>query len=224
MNSLKTLTILIVDDHPLFRKGVRELFRDFCIHTSIDEAQNGIETIKALKKKRYDIVFLDIEMPVLNGIDTAKIIVKDFPEVKILIISSYDSIRYVIELIEIGVHGYILKSIDYEKITLAVKTILENKLYLAPEIQKAWDEYHSQKTINTVKPTSEQCELTIREMQIVEEICEQNSSSTIARKLSISKSTVDNHRRNILKKLKTDNIVAVVLYAIQKGIFKIKKK
>lgn len=220
MNTLKLLNVLVVDDHPLFRNAVCTLLRNSNTIESTDQAPNGLEAIKLLKKKYYDIVLLDIEMPVLDGIETSKAIVKEYPNVKILILTSFDSVRFVIELMKIGVHGYILKSIDEDKIVLAMQTVMDNKKYMSPEIQKAWDEYLKQKPKNN----AEQEELTVREIEIVEEICNQNTSSEIAKKLSISKSTVENHRRNIQKKLNTDNIVAVVIYAIQRGIYKIKKK
>lgn len=219
-SKIKSLCVLVVDDHPVYRKGIKRILNNIEFISECDEADNGTKAIEAMEKKHYDIVLLDLQMPVMDGIETAGIILKRFSRSKIIILTMSDSKRQMVELLDMGVTGYVLKSTDELELTDAIFRVSEGGQYLSKEVDDAWTQFLGNKSkfeLNFQK--SERIELSEREKEIIRMICKQLSTQEIADKLSISTNTVKTHRNHIMKKLDTDNVVGIAIYAVRAGIF-----
>lgn len=219
-NISKSLSVLVVDDHPLYRNGIKRILNNIDFISQCDEAENGKEALKMLLAKHYDIILLDIQMPVMDGVQTASVIKSDFPKSKIIILTMSDSKRQMIELLDMGVLGYVLKSTDELELTDAILRVSEGVQYLSKEVDDVWTKFLGNKSKferNFQKP--EKVELSDREKEIIVMICKQLSTQEIADKLSLSNNTVKTHRNNIMKKLETDNVVGIAIYAVRAGIF-----
>jgi len=212
--------ILLVDDHAVLREGLKtvlELDGNFVI---AGEADNGYDACELVPKVNPDIVLMDIRMKKMDGIEAAKNIKRSFPETKILLLTMHDDENYIMDALEIGVEGYILKMSEMEKVIHAIKVIHENDTYFDPKISRSIakrssdlrDHHKREKYLDTLGLTS-------REIEVVDCIVNGLSSRQIAEKLFISTNTVYNHRRNIFSKLKINRASDLVRIAINKGLF-----
>lgn len=216
----RTLSVLVVDDHPLYRKGIRRILNNIDFVQLCDEAENGKEAIEMLEKQHFDIILLDLQMPVMDGVEAAAIIKKQFPRSKIIILTMSDSKQQMIELLDMGVPGYVLKSTDEFELTNAIMRVSEGGQYLSKEVDNVWTQFLGNKSkFEKSFQKSEKVELSEREKEIIVMICKQMSTQEIADKLSLSQNTVKTHRNHIMKKLDTDNVVGVAIYAVRAGIF-----
>ncbi len=219
-NIHKELSVLVVDDHPLYRNGIRRILNNIEFIKKCDEAENGFECIDKLKESHYDIILLDLQMPEMDGVETASIIKKDFPKCKIIILTMSDSKRQMIELLDMGVLGYVLKSTDELELTDAILRVSEGVQYLSKEVDDVWTRFLGNKSkFERNYHKTEKVDLSEREKEIIRMICKQMSTQEIADKLSLSNNTVKTHRNHIMKKLETDNVVGIAIYAVRAGIF-----
>jgi len=216
----KSLSVLIVDDHPLYRKGIKRILNNIEFVTLCEEAENGRDCIKKLKDAHYDIILLDLQMPEMDGVETAAVIKRDFPKSKIIILTMSDSKRQMIELLDMGVLGYVLKSTDELELTEAILRVSEGVQYLSKEVDDVWTRFLGNKSKFERNPNNAiKVELSEREKEIIRMICKQMSTQEIADKLSLSNNTVKTHRTHIMQKLETDNVVGIAIYAVRAGIF-----
>ncbi len=213
MNQLK---LLVVDDHPLYREGLLRVMKSLPEVVSCDEAGNGHEAIQRCKDNDYDAVFLDISMPVLDGIETTRHLKKHSPDIKIIILTMFQAKHQIIELIELGVKGYLPKELDREDILLALRHIINGDTFFTQEIKHVWEEYQLQKK-SRVQANSFLM-FTCREIEVIRFLCSGYSAKDIAEFLEITESTVNNHRSNIMKKMNVDSVVGLVNYAYKYGI------
>jgi len=211
------INLLFADDHPIYRQGLIKTITSLPMINFCHEAENGLKAFEMCKAKHYHFVILDIEMPVMNGIEAAKLIKKSYPEIHIIIISHYDTKRFIIELIELGVKGYILKSTDGAEMLRALTLIMEGHNYFTPAVLHAWTDYVLDKSFKTKKSSVNA--LSKREIEIIKLFCMQKTAREIGDLLSISPETVNKHRSNIMKKIGVDNAVGLVIYAITHHIF-----
>lgn len=214
----KPINALIVDDHPLIRKAVSNLLKSNPLVKSCEQAENGKIALERFKEKKFDIVFLDIAMPVMDGITTLHHLKHNYPFAKVVILTMFENNRQFIELIELGVSGYLLKTIDDEELNKAIDLILEGRQYFTPIVYNFWIEYISEnKDSNSVYHKSNI--LSTRELEVLQGICMQLNAKEIGEKYFISENTVNNHRSHIMKKTGIHNTVGLVVYAIKNGIF-----
>lgn len=219
-NIAKDLSVLVVDDHPLYRNGIKRILNNIDFVTKCDEAENGKDCIEKLKQTHYDIILLDLQMPELDGVEAAGLIKKDFPRSKIIILTMSDSKRQMIELLDMGVLGYVLKSTDELELTEAILRVSEGVQYLSKEVDDVWTRFLGNKSkFERNYNKNEKVDLSEREKEIIRMICKQMSTQEIADKLSLSNNTVKTHRNHIMKKLETDNVVGIAIYAVRAGIF-----
>ena len=137
MSQPDNLNILVTDDHTLFRRGTMMLLDSFDEVGGVDEAENGKEALDKLSENNFDLILLDLEMPILDGWETAKKIVSKYPEVKIIMVSMHDSLQIISDLIEIGVHSYLLKNADPEEVHKAIVSVTNNDFYYNQLVSKA---------------------------------------------------------------------------------------
>lgn len=210
------LNILVTDDHTLFRRGTMMLLQSFEDVGKVDDAENGKEALEKLEQESFDLILLDLEMPVLDGWETAKKVVSKFPEVKIIMISMHDSLQIISDLIEIGVHSYLLKNADPDEVHKAIVSVTNNDFYYNQLVSKALHKKVQKDGIN--KGVARRADISPREIEILQLICQELTMKEIGEKLFVSEQTVHTHRKNLMKKTKAKNAVGLVKFAFQNGI------
>lgn len=199
---------LIVDDHPLVRDGLRSRFARSDEVMVVGEACDGQEALEKVQELNPEVVLLDINMPVLNGIQAAEAIMDVKPDTIILVLSMHDDREYVVQLIELGARGYVLKSASAEEMLNAIRAVHSGGVYYSPSVADA--------LVN--KPASPTDSLTDREQIILGMLAQGLSSKASAAQLNISPRTVETHRRNIKKKLGLNSMPALIRCAIDCGL------
>lgn len=208
MNKIK---VLVVDDHPMVLEGMRSMLAQInFVHIcgTVCSAYGAVESIKQLTP---DIVITDINMPEISGIELALKIKNEFPDVKVIAMSTFKERSYISQMIQNGASGYLVKSASKEEIEEAILTVMEGKLYLSADVNMNNQERSDMKN----QPT-----LTRREKEILQLIAEGLTNPQISEKLFISLSTVDSHRKNLLLKLEVNNTASLVRQAIYFNLVK----
>jgi DNA-binding NarL/FixJ family response regulator len=210
------LNISLVDDHNLFREGLKLLLSRLSFVDKIFEASNGKEFIDQLPQKKPDIALLDIEMPVMDGIKATKLALQIMPELKIIGLSMYADQSYYTSMIEAGAKGFLMKNSSFDDVQRAISDVAEGRSFFSGEIM---DELIQ--NINRKKIIKQGTNLTGREIEILFQICKGLSNQEIADKLYLSKRTVDKHRENLLLKTGSKNTASLVIFAIKNEIIEI---
>jgi len=213
----KVYNLMIVDDHALFRNGLKLLLNSFDKFKVVAEAATGIEFLNTLELIPVDIVLLDIEMPEMNGITAAQEALKRFPDLKIITLSMYGDEDYYYKMMDAGVVGFLLKDSDIDEVQSALCAAVEGRSYFSQELLQ---NLITQLTLSNDQH-SDQADLTERETEIVNLICQGLSNIEIGEKLFLSKRTVEKHRANILEKTQCRNTASLVMYAIKNRIVKV---
>ncbi|MDI5899517.1 response regulator transcription factor [Flavobacterium sp. LB2P84] len=212
----KTIKIIVVDDEILFRKGISFLLGRETNIEIIFEASNGDELISFLqnnKNNHPDIIIMDLKMPVINGVEATKIIRKEFPELKIIALTSYDSKSFVANMIDVGAVSYLIKNTTPQELLTTIKEVASKGFYYTDYVMKI-----IQSDVLTNKKTKSNFDsnfLSPREIEVLKLICIQKSTVEIAEQLFISPRTVEGHRNNLLLKTESRNIAGLVVYAVQ---------
>ncbi|HCX22572.1 MAG: DNA-binding response regulator [Flammeovirgaceae bacterium] len=213
----KAIKVLIADDHTLFRKGMSMMVKTFPGVVSVHDVENGQKALDYLGENPVDILLLDLEMPVLDGWETSRKVVNNFPDTYIIMISMHDSLKLISDLIEIGVHSYLLKSAEPEEVQKAMISVINNDFYYNQLVARALHQKvrlgNSDKLLEDDKN-----QLTKREIEILELICQELTMKEIGEKLFISEQTIHTHRKNLMKKTEAKNAVGLVKFAIQNHI------
>lgn len=213
------INIVLADDEVLFRKGISFLLQRESNFNIIFEANDGQELVDYLKSVEIlpDIVITDLKMPNLNGVETTKILHAEFPELKIIALTSYNTPSFISNMIQVGAVSYIVKNASPEEVVLTINEVASKGFYYNEEVMKViYKDIISGK--QPVKSDLDSMQLTTREIEILKLICKQYNAVEIAETLSISPRTVEGHRNNLLIKTQTKNIAGLVVYAIQNNI------
>jgi DNA-binding NarL/FixJ family response regulator len=210
------LKIIIVDDHKIFREGIKSLITTEKIASVIAEAKDGQEFINLLDNNFPDVVLMDISMPIMNGLEATKIAIQKYPNLNILVLSSYSDSDYHQKMVEAGVKGFILKDSGMAELQEAIEHISKGECFFLNELLKNIIKLGSK--TNTKKREIIEGSLSKREIEIVILICGGMSNEEIAEKLFISKETVKGHRKNIMFKTECNNTASLVMYAIKNEI------
>ncbi len=210
--------IIVTDDHRLFRKGMCALLSEFEDVGETGEAGNGEELINQIKAAKFlpDIILLDINMPVMDGVETTLYLKAHYPGIRIVIISMEEDVQLVTHLISKGVDGYLLKNSDPDELELAIRMVMKNEFYLSTSLTGAIFKGGSKD--ETSMPENEFSE---RELEILQLICEQYTATEIATKLLISVRTAEGHRRKLLEKSRSKNMAGLVVFAIKNKLVSI---
>jgi DNA-binding NarL/FixJ family response regulator len=212
MDHSSPLRILIADDHKMFIDGIRSLLRNEKQFEFVGEASDGQEALDILKGTPADILITDINMPKMSGTELTKQVKKDYPEIKVLVVTMYNDPAIVNEILMAEAEGYILKNTGKEELVNALTQIADNGTFYSREILEIMVKARMKR-----KATSEQ-NLSPRETEIVKLIGQELSTAAIAEKLFISPRTVDTHRKNILEKTGCKTIVGLMKYAFENNL------
>lgn len=206
------ITTLIIDDQALVRSGIRNLLLDIQGIKVLDEATGGEEGIKMASKLQPHVVLLDFKMPDIDGLDVIKRLLKNDPELKVMMVSAYECDAIPIKLIEAGALGYITKGASKDEMIQAIRTVSRGQLYVSPTIanQLASRHFRGSKT-----PFDD---LSGRELQITMMVAQGNRVNDISKKLHMSPKTVNSYRYRIFDKLRIDSDVKLIHLAYQYGL------
>lgn len=211
-----SIRILLVDDHQMMRDGLRSILDLEDDLDVVGEAGNGFEALEMARTRRPDVIVMDIGMKDLNGIEATRQIVAQNPRAKVVALSTYSNEPYVISMLEAGACGYVLKDAAVDEMRRAIRVVAGGSHYLSPEV--AGTVVTSRLRGPAQDGASAPSQLGARERQILQLLAEGHTSSEIARRLHIATTTVDSHRRNIMKKLDLHSVAELTKYAIREGL------
>jgi len=215
---MNKINVLIADDHKIFRDGIKALLDEARNIHVVGEAGNGDEVLEKLRKIKPDVVLMDINMPNCNGIQATKTIRLQFPKVKVLALTMYEDDNFIVDMMDAGASGYILKNTGAAELINAIRSVAVGDSCLSKEVSDKLMTYISRSNGKSPKKYTNGVSMTEREKEVLKLIAEELSNREIAKKLFISLRTVDTHRRNMMQKLKLKNTASLVKYAIRKGM------
>ena len=212
---MKDVRILLVDDHQLIIDGLKSLLNDTEGIRVVSNSNNGKSAIELLEVLDVDVILMDIDMPIMNGLDAAKIIKQKHSSIKIIMLSMHSEKAMIKDLIQIGVDGYLLKNSSKEELINAIVKVSAGGQYFSSDVTLSLlIDDSSEIRGNSLKGVN----LTNREIEIIKLIAEGYTNKEIGEKLFISHRTVDSHRTNLMKKLEVNNVAGLISYAIKRGI------
>lgn len=218
----QNIKIALTDDEELFRKGISFLLQRESNFEILFEAENGQELIDNLDTENLpDIILMDLKMPVLNGVETTKVIHKKYPSIKIIALTSYDGKSFITNMIDVGASSYLLKNTNPKVVIHTINEVFDKGFYYDDKVLKTIHENLLSSSGKKIKSDLDKKLLSTREREVLELICEQLTTGEIAKKLYISPRTVDGHRNNLLLKTGSKNVAGLVIYGIQKKLIEL---
>jgi len=208
------MRILLADDHQIVREGLRALL-ERAGHEVVGEAADGHEACKMARTLNPDIAVIDISMPLLNGLDAVREIRSLSPDIKSFVLTMYPDKAYVLQALKVGAKSFVLKSQAADDLLRALREVARGEVYLSPGVAASVVDADINNSDIATDP------LTPRERQVLQLVAEGNSTKAAAKILNISFNTAESHRNRIMKKLHLHDVVALVRYAIQRGMVRI---
>lgn len=213
------IRILLVDDHTIIRDGIRALLSEQEDITVVGEAGNGKDLLEMLAHTPADVVLMDINMPVMDGVEATQQLQEHFPEVRVLALSMLDHEEYVNRMFDAGAMGYVLKNAGKMEIVYAIRTVALGKQFLCAELGiKFLAKLMKTPTQDPSAPAKKLDALSKRETEVLQLIAEGLTNAEIAEKLFTSKRTIETHRQNIIEKTQAKNTAALISYAVRQGL------
>ncbi len=214
---MSKIKIAIADDYKIFRDGIKVgLSKDENLEV-IMEADNGEELLKALETNNPDVILMDLKMPVMDGMEATKIVRKQYPAIKVLVVSMYEDDKFIIHLMENGANGYLLKNTESEEIIKSIYAVHENGYYFNDVVNKALLKKLVLK--NNLKPSFNQnVELTERELEVLKMICEEKTAAEIAKEIFLSPRSVEGIRQRLIEKIGVRNTAGLVMFAVKNSM------
>jgi len=210
-----SIRIVLADDHKVLRQGLSQAIKNEPDMEIAGQAENGQEVIKLTRELLPDIIVMDIQMPELNGIEAARQITADYPQVKIIALSMHSSKRFIQEMFKAGAKGYLLKDCEYAELINAIRTVVTDGTYISPSISGGVIEDY---ILQPFERDNAFAVLSDREREVLQLVAEGKTTKQIARVLHVSPKTVEGHRTRIMHKLKIDNVANLTKYAIKEGL------
>jgi DNA-binding NarL/FixJ family response regulator len=218
---MKPITVLLSDDHTIVRQGLRLLLDAAADIQVVGEAENGRQAVAETERLLPDIVLLDFAMPILNGVEATRQIIKALPAAKVLILSSYSGAQHVRQAIEAGAAGYVMKETAGNELLDAIREVHIGNAFFSPLLLKSLFQRH-QASNSRAQPTNG-ARLSIRQMEILQLIAEGYVTKQIAALLAITKKTVEKHRQALMDKLDIHGIADLTRYAYSCGVVEINR-
>lgn len=208
------IRVLLVEDQPIYRNGLRAVLDEDSLIEVVAEAANGQEALKLLETTAVDIILLDINMPIMGGVETLAHLQKNWREIGVIMLTIFDEVKLVRKLLDMDVDGYILKEAQGREIREAIKIVANGGTYYGSEVIKAMSQHLRERMRAPVPKTH----LTAREQEVLQLIVEEYTAPEIAQILHISLETVSSHRKNIREKLQVRNTAGIVREALRRGL------
>jgi DNA-binding NarL/FixJ family response regulator len=207
--------VLLADDHAIVRAGIRALLEKMSNVEVVGEARTGREALELVKSKLPNLVLMDIAMTELGGLEALPRIVKDFPGVKVIILSAHANEEYVIRALRSGAAGYLVKDAATAELELAIRSVTEEKTYLSPSISRTVINSYLERVGGQLSPLEQ---LTPRQREILQLLAEGRNTKEIASDLDISVKTVETHRLQVMERLNIHDVPGLVRYAVRSGL------
>lgn len=211
---MEKIRLLVADDHKILLEGIVSLLQSEASFDVVATAGNGYEVMELVKKNDYDVCLLDINMPMMDGMEAAKLIKISKPAIRIIMLTTYNDHEIISELVHIGVSGYLLKNSDRLELVEAIKKVMKGRYYFSAEVEEIIMQGVAEKKDKDVVT------LTEREKQIISLLSKEFTNEKIATELNISYRTVETHRKNIMHKTKSHNLAGLLKHAYRKGLIK----
>ncbi|HRN37510.1 MAG TPA: response regulator transcription factor [Flavobacteriales bacterium] len=217
-NAQTKIKLALVDDQVMFRRGLAMLLHDMPDVEVVFECANGKELLTGLKGNAIDLVLLDLEMPVMNGVEAMRAVKEKHPEVKIIVLSMHSDGKRILQLMELGANGYVPKTAEPDEIENAIRAVAASGYHFSELVSRAMllklvRKKHVKPVYNDLDP------LTERELEVVRLICQELTTTEIAGRLILSPRTVEGYRNNILQKTGARNSAGIAVYAMSKGLY-----
>jgi DNA-binding NarL/FixJ family response regulator len=215
---MKRITVLLAEDHTIVREGFRkmlELEKDLQV---VGEAQDGRQAVALAKKLRPDVVLMDIAMPLLNGLEATRQVLKAVPATKVVILSAHNDDAYVKNATDSGAVGFLLKQTSSHVVCEAIREVQKGKTFFSPAVARRLHQLDDKSRDRAGRPQSGDIRLTSREMEVLQLIAEGKANKETAAELGISIKTVEKHREKIMSKLDVHDTAGLTRYAISAGI------
>jgi DNA-binding NarL/FixJ family response regulator len=219
MGAMPRVRILLADDHTMVRQGLRKVLEEHREWEVVAEASNGREAVRLAEEHKPDVAIIDVAMPLLNGIETTRQIVKRVPGTRVLVLSMHADEAYVTQILQAGATGYLLKDSADVDLMQAVSAVSIGKSFFSPSIARVMlDDYVRQLADKGITDRYES--LSDREREVFQLIAEGKTNKEIAAVLFVSPSTVETHRAHIMEKLDLHSAAEIVLYAVRRGVIR----
>jgi DNA-binding NarL/FixJ family response regulator len=215
---MKQITVLLAEDHTIVREGFRKMLELDASLKVVGEAENGRQAVALARKLRPDVVLMDIAMPLLNGLEATRQVLKALPSTKVLILSAHSDDAYVKNATESGAAGFLLKQTSSHVVCEAIRAIQKGKTFFSPSISKSLDRLNPQSPNRKGQFNKNAAQLTSREMEVLQLIAEGKANKETAAELGISIKTVEKHREKAMAKLNIHDTAGLTRYAISTGI------
>jgi DNA-binding NarL/FixJ family response regulator len=214
---MKKISLLLVDDHTVVRQGLRALLSHEDDFEVVGEAENGRQAVQIATKTSPDVVIMDVMMPLMNGLEGTRQLLKNVPSAKVLVLSSYCDDDYVQQLTEVGASGYLIKQTAADNLLLAIREVHKGNAFFSPSIVKRLRD-RCRQAFADGQPLKRNVQLTSREAEVLQLIAEGLPNKQIAGELGISIKTVEKHRQQVMNKLNIHDVAGLTRYAISKGV------
>lgn len=212
------IKILIVDDHKIFRDGLQLLLSKQKDLHIVGEAENGKEVLEKIPLYEPEVLLLDIQMPVMNGIELTKQLQQSHPHIGVIALTMFNEDNLIVDMLEAGARGYLLKNTNKEEVITATKTVYSGETYYCSATSQKLAKLIASSKFNPYRHKPKPM-FSDKEIQIMQLICQQYASKEIASLLNMSVRTVEHHRENLQEKTGARNMVGIAMYAIKNGIF-----
>ncbi|TAL06074.1 MAG: response regulator transcription factor [Verrucomicrobia bacterium] len=210
----KVIKVLVVDDHPVVRKGITACLAHNQHIGIVGESGDGRDAVRKIRELQPDLVLMDINMPQMNGLAVTELLRREMPQVKVLILSMHSNTEYVLRIIQAGAKGYVLKDASTEELVRAIETVDRGEAYFSSDVARvALNQF-----VRGGGQSDELSALTNREREVLTQIAEGLSNKEIASALGVGVRTVETHRERIMRKLDIHNVAGLTKFAISKGL------
>jgi DNA-binding NarL/FixJ family response regulator len=210
---VKPITLVLADDHPLFREGLKSLIARFEGFEVVAETGDGIEALEVIRQHRPDVALLDIGLPGLSGLDIARTLAAELPEIRVVIVSAHADPEYVQEALRAGVAAYLAKDSTASELEVALRAVQRGATFFSPTVIAGL----TQDYMRRLKDTPE-APLTPRQREVLRMIAEGVNTKDIAYRLGVSVKTVETHRADLMERLQIHDVAGLTRYAIRKGL------
>jgi DNA-binding NarL/FixJ family response regulator len=212
---MSSIKVVLADDHAVVRAGIRAMLESLGGIEIVGQATNGREALALVEQHQPNVLLCDLSMPEMNGLEATTRVVKEFPNVRVIILSMHDTEEYVWQALKAGASGYLLKDAEASELNIAIKTVISGTTYLTPSVSKQVVETYMQRLGTTINVADV---LTPRQREILQLIAEGMALKEIARLLNLSVKTVETHRTLLMQRLDIHETAGLVRYAMRHGM------